>query len=245
MPSSPPEPLPLLSPAERQVLALLARGHTTKSIASALDLSIHAVNERLREARRKTGAASSRELARRLAAQENWDKQIGVPGHGLPDAEPRAPGAVMVARRWSRSLVIVFVITAVSALAVAGMQIASAPPTAPAPTQAASPLASYQARFDAEARDSDWAAPSELRAWALFALVDGVQSIEVKCAAKLCRVDGAVPPDAMKRAKAGVQSDALRDRLAGAGLKIVAEDLRTSPDQAGAGRVTVFLRRIG
>lgn len=242
---SPTEPLPILSPAERQVLALLAKGHTTKSIAAALDLSIHAVNERLREARRKTGASSSRELARRLAIQENWDKQIGVTGHRSPDAEPQAPGAVMVSRRWSRSLVIMFVITAVAALAVAGMQTSSAPPTAAAPAQAASPLAPYQARFDAETRDSDWAAQNELRIWALFALVDGVQAIEVKCAATLCRVNGAAPLGAMKRAKAGIQSEALRDRLAGAGFKIEAADVQASQDEAGAGNVTVFLRRLG
>jgi hypothetical protein len=61
----------------------------------------------------------------------------------------------------------------------------------------------------------------------------------------LCRVDGAVPPGATKRARAGVRSDTLRERLAGAGFKIEAADLRASPDQAGSGRVSVFLRRLG
>lgn len=241
--SSSPDPLPRLSPAERQVLALLAKGHTTKSIAAAMNLSIHAVNERLREARRKTGAASSRELARRLAAQENWNKEMEVPGHGLADAEPQAPGAVMVARRGPRSLIIMFVITAVAALAVVATQITSPPRSPAASAQAASPLAPYQARFAAEARDTEWAAPSELRVWALFALVDGVQSNAVQCAATLCRVEGSVPPGAVKRAKAGVQSDALRERLAGAGFKIVATDLRAVPGPQGEARVTVFLRR--
>jgi DNA-binding CsgD family transcriptional regulator len=55
-----PPALAKLSPNERQVLILLAQGHTTKSIASLLGVSAGAVNERLREARRKTGAASSR-----------------------------------------------------------------------------------------------------------------------------------------------------------------------------------------
>ena len=53
-----------LNEAERRVLRLLAEGHTAKSIAAELATSPAAVNERLREARRKTGVGSSRELAR-------------------------------------------------------------------------------------------------------------------------------------------------------------------------------------
>jgi DNA-binding CsgD family transcriptional regulator len=87
-----------LNDAERRVLRLLSEGHTAKSIASALDTTVPAVNERLREARRKTGVGSSRELARSLKAQENQDKFIGV-GKGRPldaalpqsDAEPWRP----------------------------------------------------------------------------------------------------------------------------------------------------------
>jgi DNA-binding CsgD family transcriptional regulator len=254
MPSAPLQSSPPLSPAERQVLALLARGHTTKSIAVALDLSVHAVNERLREARRKTGAASSRELARCLATHENWDKQIRVPGDGPPSAEPESPGAAMAASRRSRSFVIMLATVAVLALAVVGVQIAS-PPTAmrdqaaSAPASGASrstaPLSPFRARFDAEARNSDWAAPAELRALSLFTLVDGVHSIEVHCAATLCRVEGAVLPGAMKRAMAGVQGDTLRDRLRGAELEVVAADFHISPDAAGAGAFTAFLSHTG
>src|SRR5436190_24007912 len=67
-----------LNEAERRVLHLLAEGHTAKSIAAELGTTTAAVNERLREARRKTGAGSSRELARRFKAQENRHEQIGV-----------------------------------------------------------------------------------------------------------------------------------------------------------------------
>src|SRR5213082_1398125 len=59
-----------LNDAERRVLWLLAEGHTAKSIAAELGTTTSAVNERLREARRKTGVGSSRELARRFKAQE-------------------------------------------------------------------------------------------------------------------------------------------------------------------------------
>ena len=52
-----------LNEAERRVLGLLAEGHTAKSIANTIGSTPAAVNERLREARRKTGVGSSRELA--------------------------------------------------------------------------------------------------------------------------------------------------------------------------------------
>ena len=74
---------------ERRVLLLLARGHTAKSVANLSGMSVNAVNEHLRSARRKTGAASSRELARTLSdsaaqvSQESWDKFSGV-AVGIP-----------------------------------------------------------------------------------------------------------------------------------------------------------------
>ncbi|MEG3089691.1 helix-turn-helix transcriptional regulator [Sphingomonas sp. PB4P5] len=72
--------LTCLSDTERSILLLLAEGHTAKSIAAEMGASVPAVNERLREARRKTGVGSSRELARLLrgAAPENRDDKIGV-----------------------------------------------------------------------------------------------------------------------------------------------------------------------
>ena len=67
---------------EREVLRLLVRGHDAKSSARALDLSIHVVNERLRDSRRRLGVSSSREAARILAAHEGadflGDKEIGL-----------------------------------------------------------------------------------------------------------------------------------------------------------------------
>jgi len=44
-----------LNDAERRVLLMLAEGHTAKSVANAIGSTPAAVNERLREARRKTG----------------------------------------------------------------------------------------------------------------------------------------------------------------------------------------------
>lgn len=62
-----------LTDRELEVLRLLAAGHTVKSIAAQLGRSEASINERLRDARRKTGFGSSRELARVLASQETWD----------------------------------------------------------------------------------------------------------------------------------------------------------------------------
>ena len=59
-----------LTEKEKDALRLLLRGHDAKSSAQALGLSVHTVNERLREARRKLGTTSSREAARRLLAEE-------------------------------------------------------------------------------------------------------------------------------------------------------------------------------
>ena len=59
-----------LSDRERETLRLLGRGHDAKSIAAALHLSVHTVNERLRAARRKLGVSSSREAARLLLAHD-------------------------------------------------------------------------------------------------------------------------------------------------------------------------------
>ncbi|WP_294331102.1 DUF4019 domain-containing protein [uncultured Sphingomonas sp.] len=79
-----------LTDREKATLRLLLAGHDAKSIARELGLSVHTVNERLREARRKLGAASSREAARRLAESEGaapqnlGDQAFGVSAAGAP-----------------------------------------------------------------------------------------------------------------------------------------------------------------
>lgn len=94
-----------LSDKECAVLRLLARGHDVKSAAAALGLSVHTVNERLREARSKTGASSSRGAARLLAEREDPAKsvpaEIGVrvaPPGG--DRSPPPQGAATVGSRF-------------------------------------------------------------------------------------------------------------------------------------------------
>lgn len=84
-----------LSDRERETLRLLGRGHDAKSIASHFDVSVHAVNERLRSARRKLGVSSSREAARLQLAHEAVSDgsenpghkkiEVAVPGRGEPN----------------------------------------------------------------------------------------------------------------------------------------------------------------
>lgn len=93
MPDSDRTPVALsqLNAAEIEILRLLASGHTIKSMATHLGKSEFAINERLRDARRKTGVGSSRELARMLDAQEIWDRKIDLsPPPGEGDAGDRS-----------------------------------------------------------------------------------------------------------------------------------------------------------
>jgi DNA-binding CsgD family transcriptional regulator len=72
-----------LTEKEKQTLRLIVRGHDAKSTARHLGLSVHTINERLRDARRKLAVSSSREAARMLfdretgAPEYSADKQIG------------------------------------------------------------------------------------------------------------------------------------------------------------------------
>jgi DNA-binding CsgD family transcriptional regulator len=97
-----------LSDRERDLLTLLAQGHTAKTIARARSLSANIVNEHLRSARRKTGASSSRELARLVVGgaqatpQKSRDKFIGIEGAAQPEhrqtrsGQTLSPGATRI-----------------------------------------------------------------------------------------------------------------------------------------------------
>jgi DNA-binding CsgD family transcriptional regulator len=125
-----------LSKRELEVLRLLASGHTVKTIAAQLGCSETAINERLRDARRKTGAASSRELARLLDAQKIWDKNIDLSTQSRPVksvAQPASSGL-------KRSKGIIIMLIAIPVVAV-GLAIVAAPSV----HQAATPRAAHTA----------------------------------------------------------------------------------------------------
>lgn len=129
-----PVPAATLNHKELAVLRLLASGHTAKTIAAQLGCSEGAINERLRDARRKTGVGSSRELARRLDAQKIWDENIGLsPPAGPTDPSGDAARSGPVQPK-GRSVMLVSFIAA-AALAAGGLIVAT-PPADPAPTVA-------------------------------------------------------------------------------------------------------------
>ena len=89
-----------LSAREKQVLRLLLAGHDAKSSARDLGLSVHTINEHLREARRKLGVSSSREAARRLAeAEQDAPDSLGTKQFGVVDTAPAMPIASPSDRR--------------------------------------------------------------------------------------------------------------------------------------------------
>lgn len=125
-----------LNDKEVEVLRLLAAGHTVKSIAARLGKSEASINERLRDARRKTGVGSSRELARMLDAQKIWDKNIDL-------AEPPAlldqPEQPQTGRPWSKGTIAMLLTLPAAAL---GLMLAANNPAAPvAPGPAAHAIA--------------------------------------------------------------------------------------------------------
>jgi DNA-binding CsgD family transcriptional regulator len=85
-----------LTEKEKQTLRLLLGGYDAKSSARELGLSVHTINERLRDARRKLGVSSSREAARWLRDAEGpaphrlGDEQFGDALAG-PLAELKTP----------------------------------------------------------------------------------------------------------------------------------------------------------
>ena len=65
-----------LTEKEKETLRLLVNGYDAKSMARRLGLSVHTVNERLRDARRKMAVSSSREAARQLREVEGADPEL-------------------------------------------------------------------------------------------------------------------------------------------------------------------------
>ena len=148
---SPPTPMtamPAIAPAtlndkELEVLRLLAAGHTVKSIAAGLDRSEASINERLREARRKTGVGSSRELARLLAEQKIWDRKIDLSDAALSPETPAGPPHKR--GRWSKGTMMMLLIAlplAAAGLLATGTNLAERSPASSAEAPVAvSPLA--------------------------------------------------------------------------------------------------------
>ena len=82
-----------LTEKEKQTLRLLLDGHDAKSMARHLGLSVHTINERLRDARRKLSVSSSKEAARLLRRSETLapetlgDTPFGAAAPALTDQQ--------------------------------------------------------------------------------------------------------------------------------------------------------------
>jgi DNA-binding CsgD family transcriptional regulator len=131
----------VLSEKELEILRLLAGGHTVKSIAAQLGRSEASINERLREARRKTGVGSSRELARMIEAQKNRDTKSDLSPPGDPaeaSSVPRKTGF-----GWTKGrIAMAFLLPAAALALVLASGTATMPETAEtAQAAAATPLA--------------------------------------------------------------------------------------------------------
>jgi DNA-binding CsgD family transcriptional regulator len=140
-----------LTEKEKQTLRLIVRGHDAKSTARSLGLSVHTINERLRDARRKMAASSSREAARMLLQAEGGgvgspnpdlfgDMGIGEDAThaGVDQGSAPIDGA---GRAYRHPWIIIGVLVMTLALALLALtalpQVASAPPPPPAAAQAA------------------------------------------------------------------------------------------------------------
>lgn len=122
-----------LTDSELQILRMLAAGHTIKSIAASIDRSEASVNERLRDARRKCGVGSSRELARMLDAQKIWDRKSDLSAPHEPPHDPDQPSPVEV--RLTRGMIVMLITISAAAMALA-LSSANAPSETVAPKTA-------------------------------------------------------------------------------------------------------------
>lgn len=191
-----------LNEAERRVLGLLAEGHTAKSIADAIDSTPAAVNERLREARRKTGVGSSRELARLLKAQENRHEQIGM-GSGHCIAPGISPGATDPRRPKTGvyAMIGLVVVTAAGAVALMSHQPAAEVPADPLIDALLQPerdrgAGDLYAKVRAEQRDQRAIRMEQQiksRLMALAPIGKGGNVLRVTCGRTICEIAGTLP----------------------------------------------------
>lgn len=252
-----------LSPAEREVLTLLASGHTAKTIADSLGISTAAVNERLPSARRKTGAGSSRELARQLA-QETRDDFSGL---ATAPASPSDPGVKAPSGRPIPWRILMFASAALAAVAAITFAPHLAEPRQTAPIPAPSgpdadvvarlsvgpSVAQFRQQLASEGRDEHWAPAMEMRLRERFGatpeVARSIGSLSVTCAARLCEVIGRTGPSATNAdtfsVLEGVQSGDLNASLERLGLTTRLSSFAADPENPQGIAFVLYLDRAG
>lgn len=154
-----------LTDKEKQALRLLTSGFDAKSMAAHLGLSVHTVNERLRDARRKMATSSSREAARLLREREGGtpekaaDKDLGAaaPAFAAADASGQ-PGAGSSRRRsgWiigGTAMSLALVAITLASLSAPDAAVPAAPAAATAEAAPVAAARQFLALVDAD----DWA----------------------------------------------------------------------------------------
>lgn len=149
-----------LTEKEKAALRLLLAGHDAKSMAQQLGLSVHTVNERLREARRKLSVSSSKAAARILHDVEGpqllGDRYSGDAGPGaIAHSAERRPMPSQHHAAWTIGG------SAMIALFITALAIASTGPTA-SPTPAA---VTEVTESDASRAARDWLTLVDARKW--------------------------------------------------------------------------------
>jgi DNA-binding CsgD family transcriptional regulator len=154
-----------LTEKEKRTLRLLLDGHDAKSMARHLGLSVHTINERLREARRKLSVSSSKEAARLLRQVEGGapetvvDKALGDAARdptAQPDDQPRAEPRPVGRAAWA-----IGGLTMISLMA--ALLVVSSPADAP---QAGAAAASAPAASEVTSAALDWLALVDAGQWA-------------------------------------------------------------------------------
>ena len=213
-----------LNATELEVLILLAQGHTAKSIAAETGRSEGSVHEWLREARRKTGVGSSRELARLVYARKSRDEQIGVAG-AVPAGRTEGTASLLARRKSKVLFTMVLPVTLAAALLVhvAGQQATHQPSMNGVSSGSDTEEWDVAVRhaFSGEKRDPAWAEGAEAALRDRYKAIHGVDeaALVVTCHATLCEVSGhsapAIGPAVGKRAVEELSHSPLRRSVRG------------------------------
>jgi len=162
-----------LTEKEKETLRLLVSGYDAKSMARHLGLSVHTINERLRDARRKMAVSSSREAARQLRESERrtpetlGNKLLGGAGVAPGVEEMTAPaGTRRIGRPSGWIAGAIFMSFGLALLAFASMTgsadtPAAAPSTAPAESAAVAAARDWLALVDRGDWNASWGATGQ------------------------------------------------------------------------------------
>lgn len=249
------EVLARLSTAEREVLLLLAQGHTAKTISVHLGISLAAVNERLRSARRRTGAGSSRKLARQFS-QINRHDFLELPQAASPRTSRDQPSSF---GRWLTPRNIMLSAAALTIAAFIGLTQLNvqAPPQPNSDQDVVARLstgrnpAEWRQILAAQARDDVWASGKEAalreRYGATPAVARSVNSLSVNCASSLCEVIGRTRPGATNadtfEVVESVQSGDLSEQALRLGLTTRMSAFTADPANSNGTAFVVYLER--